>query len=436
MVEFISLLLGLVSGPHPVELSIVGPVAEVELRLDDRTVGVLDGPPWQLEVDFTERLEPHELVAVARDGGGQEIDRAVQWVNLQQRPAAATIAFVSDAQGHPRSARLVWESLGSRQPRSVEMYFDGQPLEVTDPENVRLPAYDLDQLHFVSATLTFADDVTTRIEAGFGGLVGGEIAIELTAVAVTLDAGASLPPPAELQGWFVKDGEPLEVRGVESSESEVVIVRDPEVQLLLEELTHHIEGRLSSAIGRRTAFGALPRKTFLRVLSPAGAPLPPSGVTREMFAHSASYDAASEGLLWLSQIAPPKRFPLLAPNAIALAGMQAHASTRRRAVVLMLGPSSTGEKTFSPEEARRYLAQMHVPLFVWALTPDPHPEWGEARDVDLTGEPREAHKKLRQAVAEVRASLERQHIVWLDGRHLPQSIELSPQATGIRLTGS
>jgi hypothetical protein len=42
--------------------------------------------------------------------------------------------------------------------------------------------------------------------------------------------------------------------------------------------------------------------------------------------------------------------------------------------------------------------------------------------------------KLSAAVARLRAELDAQRIVWLEGRHLPQAIGLSTNAQGVELT--
>ena len=65
--SFLSAFLGLVVGGHPVELTVTGEVAAVELRLDGETVGHLRGEPWVLVCDFGAELAPHELVAIGRD---------------------------------------------------------------------------------------------------------------------------------------------------------------------------------------------------------------------------------------------------------------------------------------------------------------------------------------------------------------------------------
>ena len=46
MIELITLFLGLLTGPHPVELAVGDAVATVELSLDGRQVARLEGPPW------------------------------------------------------------------------------------------------------------------------------------------------------------------------------------------------------------------------------------------------------------------------------------------------------------------------------------------------------------------------------------------------------
>jgi hypothetical protein len=78
---------------------------------------------------------------------------------------------------------------------------------------------------------------------------------------------------------------------------------------------------------------------------------------------------------------------------------------------------------------RKYLESIHVPLFVWSLygpNTSAAKRWGEAEDISSV-------YKLSAAVARLRAELESQRIVWLEGRHLPQAIALSPSAQGVDL---
>src|SRR6185295_2165088 len=119
---------------------------------------------------------------------------------------------------------------------------------------------------------------------------------------------------------------------------------------------------------------------------------------------------------------PPGTAPQLA-DAVAVAGVQALADQHRRVVLLVL---SGGQKTpshWAAAAVRRYLAAIRVPLYVWSLAAPPYTPavaaWGEVEDASNFGGLRDAYGRLSRDLAS-------QGIVWLDGRHLPQSIALSP----------
>jgi len=78
---------------------------------------------------------------------------------------------------------------------------------------------------------------------------------------------------------------------------------------------------------------------------------------------------------------------------------------------------------------RRYLGQLGVPLLVWSARGEDHELdrlWGEVIDVSSL-----AH--LERAVEDLEGLLDRQRIVWLNGRHLPQRIELGGEGKEMRL---
>ncbi len=74
---------------------------------------------------------------------------------------------------------------------------------------------------------------------------------------------------------------------------------------------------------------------------------------------------------------------------------------------------------------RRYLRALGVPLYVWVVGAKKgaalYPEWGEVRAV-------RSLRDLRRAVRDLEADLKRQKILWVDGRHLPQSLEIAAGA--------
>ena len=115
-------------------------------------------------------------------------------------------------------------------------------------------------------------------------------------------------------------------------------------------------------------------------------------------------------------------------DAVAVAGLNAFESFGRRAVLLVLGRSAEDASTYTPAVVRRYLDLLRVPLFVWTLE-DAAPErspWGEVAAVGT-------RSSLRAAYARLRDSLDSQRILWVEGRYLPQEIELEPGASGIEL---
>ncbi|MEX1310763.1 MAG: hypothetical protein AB1Z65_10120, partial [Candidatus Sulfomarinibacteraceae bacterium] len=91
MVTFVSLFLWLVTGIQTVEVATEAPVVRVEFHLDGELVGEVTDNRRKIQIDFGPTLEPHELVAVAYDAAGAEIDRARQVINLPSPPVVATL---------------------------------------------------------------------------------------------------------------------------------------------------------------------------------------------------------------------------------------------------------------------------------------------------------------------------------------------------------
>ena len=109
-------------------------------------------------------------------------------------------------------------------------------------------------------------------------------------------------------------------------------------------------------------------------------------------------------------------------DAVAASALEVSGGGRRRMVLLVVDPETPGAGLLTPAQARRYLTAMRVPLEVWtaADTEAVRRVWGMARDV---GRPR----RLAAAVDELVARLDRQLIVWLEGRLLPSEIELTAE---------
>ncbi|MFL6199102.1 MAG: hypothetical protein ACJ76J_07995, partial [Thermoanaerobaculia bacterium] len=72
-IAFLSLFFGLITGRYPVDLTVNGPVAAVEILIDGRSAAQMEGPPWKTEVDFGPGLLPHEITAQALDAEGHVV---------------------------------------------------------------------------------------------------------------------------------------------------------------------------------------------------------------------------------------------------------------------------------------------------------------------------------------------------------------------------
>ncbi len=428
MIAFVTLLLGLISGVYPIEVTVGGAVTAVEYRLDGVPVARRDGPPWIAPVDLGSELRPRELTVVALGAEGQEIARASQWLNLPRPPAEVEIVLEKGAEGRPGAAQLTWQSVSGVKPATVGLTLDGEALRVDGAGRGLLPKVDLKVLHVLTAELWFPPGLLARKDVAFGGEYGSEVSTELTAVPVRLRPGAALPAPEGLQEWFTAAGQLVSAVAVEDGPGKLIVVRVPTGREVLDELVTRLRRPTLPALRSKMRLGEDDRIRFLSLYTSR---FRGSKVPSELFDLSKELTRADGGLFWLlsnSRLLKEAHGPALRiADAVAVAGLQATADNRRRTVVLVLGGNVRDSSHYSPETVRRYLDSVHVPLFVWSLYGSPTPRgWGGSEDVSTL-------EKLELAVDRLRTALDSQRIVWLEGRHLPQSIVLTPAARGVEL---
>lgn len=452
-IAFVTLFLGLVLGPHPVELAVEGPVASVELMLDGAVAGRIEKPPWRGKIDFGSALIPHELVARALDAEGREVARARQWVNLA-RPAAE-VEIVLEGAGNPPKARLTWQSRTGEQPRSIHLSLDGRPLTLGPDGRAALPAYDPESAHVLSAELYFPSNVVARRDVVFGGKYGSEVSTDLTAVPVRVRRGklteASMRGRLLAGGAGGAGGTPLAVAAVEKGPAEVFMVRDLGAGEALDELGDVKKRRTvqGQGMGQRLSIEhdylryeiGLRREDEVRFVYPVPRTYFASGQRAELFDWSRAFTLRDGGMHWLlTRLEAPTGAPgdQRLADAVAVAGVQALSGSRPRAVVLVVGAAPEDASRCDPATVRQYLASVRVPLFVWSVAKPvennaaPAPgspslaAWGKVEDVSTV-------TRLRAAVARLRDELESQRIVWVEGTYLPQSIALAPGPTEVEL---
>jgi hypothetical protein len=427
-IAFLTLFLGLTSGKHPVAVQVQGPVAAVELVLDGTPV-LRMGSPWRTRIDFGTTLEPHELVARALDDQGREVGRVRQILNLPRPPAEVDLLLENDDKGQPIGVRLTWRSLTGERPAATSLFLDGQPLPLDSNAHTSLPTIDPAVSHILSAEARFGAAVVARKDIGFGGR-SGEMSIELTAVPVRLKPGKALPAAEALQGWVLTGGQPAAVAAVEAGPAQLLVVRDNEARSALEAYDRQKAGRsLQAGINERRRFQmTLGKDDQIRFIWPSAKTFSGSGVPSELFDASRDYSPKDGGLLWLLGRALPQtdKTDQRLADATAVAGLQALAGNRPRAVLLVLGYNAKDASRYDAGAVRHYLDSVRVPLIVWALDRSSlaATAWGGAVDISTLG-------KLEDAFQELDAELDGQHILWIEGSHLPGTITLSPAATEV-----
>lgn len=430
VVSFMSLFLGLTAGVQPVQVAVTEPVASVEIRLDGHTLGVMRGAPWRVTCDFGTVLQPHKLEAVAFDSKGTMLGTCRQFVNLPRRDAEATIALDHDNGGHPVSARVSWDNLEFRDPRSIFATLDGTPLTAAAPGFFPLPSLAKNAPHFLAVKVQFPRDIVATAEIVFGGPNAEAATADITALPVVPKNGSSIPSLEQLAGTIAREGTPLRVVGIEEGPAEVVVVCDASAggPVSWPELRHAISREKSD-------FGVLGKDDGVRFMIPLSRPRVNRGRSVHLFDISQRFTASDGGIPRL-MITPVSKWLTSGPqsiaDAVAVAGLYAASDNRRRAVAVLLGTAGDEHSTYSIATVRNYLGALHVPLVVWStLRPKAKravKSWGPPEDISSPG-------AMERAIARLRSLLEAQRIVWVEGRHLPQEITLAATAT-FALAGS
>lgn len=433
MVSFVSLILTLVTGAYPIEVMVDPTVAQVEIQLDGEVVGRMTGKPWRLEVDFGEAPRPHELVAVALDTKGRELSRARQMINLPRRPAEVSLSLANGSEGRYRTAHVTWESVGNLAVREMRALFDGTSLGVSSSGRIRLPPYDPGVLHHLVVQVQFEGELRAEAALSIGGAYGETSQTELTAIAVELRDDVDELPDESLEGWFRIRGRPLTVAAVDRPPATVFLVRDRSSESHLD-LLHEETMRSRWRFGGRGVRDGLRREDAVYLVDTIPVPEerdPEHAALLYPLSVDLSDYRQSRGVTWtltrrkfLDRHAGKPR----PSQAVASAAVRAAGLGSPRAVILLLGPTAADHSPNSPGNVLRYLEDLGVPFFLWFIDdrrkgekPPMIRDWGAATRVSRA-------KDFVPAVRELRSLLERQRIVWVEGLHLPQHIELSAAA--------
>jgi hypothetical protein len=334
---------------------------------------------------------------------------------------------------------VIAESAHRLEPLAVSVSFDGLLLARREDGSYALPAYDPRTVHMITAEAHFPDAVTARRDITFAGAYGGRIATELTAVAVTLDERTGLNVD-DVQGLISARGETLTVAAVDRQGGRVYLVRDHATWPLFRKAGHLLDRRLKTtrrafsrafadALADPDSFDEIPldEDRFYLVV-----PNPTHTRGLALYPIIQPFSINRWGLPWLATHihSPEAKMPgQRLTDAVAVAGLRAAGNGCPRTVLLVRGEDTMDISEYLPASVREYLRVLRVPLVVWSVRPDDgETGWGGADTVKGLGS---IDKLSRRLLKELR----RQWIVWVEGRHLPNEIEIAENPLGIRLAG-
>jgi photosystem II stability/assembly factor-like uncharacterized protein len=435
-VEILSYPVGLLIGLFPVIVDLGPGTQNAELLLDGRPACTVTARAPACTVDLGPDPVLHRMELVRKDRAGNVTERVSRWVNKPGVEAEVHVGGECEKKSKSCDFTVTWAHPAKQDPASLTVALDGATISRLVMNKIHAPFPSGATPQVVTADAVFPDGR----RAGYTRLLHGsypeEAEASLQAVPVILEKDVR---DEELVRMLKEAGWP--VRAVEQGEFEVVFVVEPGI---LEPMSSFGLSTQSKPLSNAEQIRAIVANDSLTafLLQDAGSASPGGGSSlstapywaRDLSQYGSRAARPPKNLVgsWIRGLfqAPgsvPNTHRLRTSDAVAAAGYHLGGSSRRRAVVLIAGAGREDESTFSPEQARAYLGQTRVPLFVWRKDP------GAAKEWDGGSGPLVA--KIGFNIGELRRELDRQRIVWLEGHVDPR--EFHPRLpAGITIAGS
>jgi photosystem II stability/assembly factor-like uncharacterized protein len=425
--DILSYPVGLLIGLFPVIVDLGGRPEPAELLLDGRTACSISARAPACTVDLGPDPVLHLLELVRRDKAGHVTESVRRWINKPGVEAEVRALGRCERKTKSCDFTITWAHPGKLDPSSLTVALDGVTVSRDVASAVRIPFPRGSTPQVITADATFPDGRRATFTHLLQGSYPERAEASLQAIPIVVQPGVRDEDLADLlrgAGW--------PVRAVEQGEFELVFVVEPGAfgsstnvgtTALRSRSSMPLEDaeqiRVIVANDSLTAFDALQEASTPARQLPGAGTGQPTGIDKwplDAVPRTRPRRGGQESWLrrlFLAPLNAPALRRLRTSDAVAVAGYDLGGSSRRRAVVLIAGSERTDESTFSPDQARTYLGQTLVPLFVWRATAGSASDWPAGS----------ALRALGPDMAELRRDLDHQRIVWLEGRVDPRQFD-------------
>ncbi len=420
MIEFATLLIGLLAGERMVELAVQHPITSVVIVLDGETVAELEGPPWRAKIDLGQALQPHRLAAHGYDKDGNWIDSTDQVLNYNRSSFETTILLDPHPSAPPKTGRVVWRGALNDPPVAIDLSFDGRQLSTDDHGRFSIPLHDPEEMHVLEAMVLFDRQHSASAVLTFGGVYGDQLTSALTAIPLTSPADQAWSSE-QVRDWITVRGRRPDVFKVTSGSGLLVVLRGYDIEAVMPRARTSTQRLHPKALPHRLGYA-------VSAISP-----------RPLKGHAGTFRVTDLGTVTPQQGLRPvvlRRRPLVPDrgadgrslqrkgqkiwDALAVAGTQASASGRPRAVLLMMDSGKRDKSDLEPGEAIRYLEQIHVPLFIWGANQTILDQIGTLG----SSRPYLGGSQIDTMCIDIAQELASQTVVWLQGAYIPDEVTL------------